>query len=89
MENNKEDWEIKLESVEKEYPMALENWSTDDWKSFIRSTIKQARIQALEEAGEALSGVSWDNMKCDCNMCYAHKKALSYAQDIISQLKNK
>ncbi len=53
---SKSTWEERLEKIEEEYPMALENWRVEDWKKFIR----EIRAEALNE-GMTAEAINCDN----------------------------
>ena len=47
-----EQWEEHLEAIEKEYPGSLNNWTPEDWKTFIKGRLFEARLEARQRGFE-------------------------------------
>lgn len=64
-------------------PDNISNW----WLSKISSAVSWALKEQREEMIKNIKNISWEDMKCDCNMCYAHEKAINSVLSLLSNNK--
>lgn len=60
---------------------------TRNYLPLVSSAVSRALKEQREEMIKNIKNISWEDMKCDCNMCYAHEKAINSVLSLLSNNK--